>query len=98
MWIHKILPCLPQGDANMHSWIGSALVQAIAWHRFIVNWKNNEQASVKFDIKYQHFLSENYIWKYCLKNVHFVLAQMLQKESVCEGFNSLRQSDAYMHQ
>ena len=69
----------------MHPWIGSALVGAIAWRRFIVNSKNNEQASVKFDIRYQYFLSENYIWKYCLKKCSLFWPKCFTKNSPCEG-------------
>ena len=68
----------PPSATNMRQWIGSALVQMMAWCLFgakplskpmlgycqLDPW---EQTSVKFYLKYKAFLPPKYIWKYFCK-------------------------------
>ena len=78
----------PHSAANMHQWIGSALVQIMACHLFSAKPLSKpmlsyyqldpqEQTSVKFQSKYKPFHSQKCIWKYHLRNGgHFVQGWM----------------------
>ena len=78
----------PSSSAYMRQWLGSALVQIMAWRLFgakplskptlgYCQLDPKEQTSVKFQSKYKTFHSRKRTWKYRLrKGGHFVPGEM----------------------
>ena len=81
LWWHTDWKCINRSslsDVYMHQWIGSVLVQIMAWRRPGVKplsepkmtycqLDHSKHISMKFYFKFNYFLSRKCIWKY-----HFV--------------------------